>query len=64
MAPSCLALLLVRMSFGSHFGQSVPIAMHWLIGSVCPTNGCVAIGMGLPKMPPKLTCHGEVVVPW
>jgi hypothetical protein len=23
----------------------------------------MAIGMGWPKMPPKPTCHGEVVVP-
>ncbi len=33
-APSCLALLLMRISFGSHFNQPVSIAMDWLIGQV------------------------------
>jgi hypothetical protein len=32
VAPDGLALLLVPMSFGGHFGQPVPIAAHWLIG--------------------------------
>jgi hypothetical protein len=35
-APSSLALLLVQMSFGGHFGQPVPIATHWPIGQVVP----------------------------
>jgi hypothetical protein len=33
-APSSLALLLVKMSFGGHFGQPVLIATHWPIGQV------------------------------
>ena len=36
MAPGCLALLLVAMSFGGHFGQPVPIAAHWPIGQFVP----------------------------
>ena len=35
-APSSLTLLLVQMSFGGHFNQPMPIAMHWLIGQVVP----------------------------
>jgi hypothetical protein len=27
---------LVQMSFGGHFDQPVPIAMHWPIGQVVP----------------------------
>jgi hypothetical protein len=26
----------MQMSFGGHFGQPVPIAMHWLIGQDVP----------------------------
>ena len=33
-------------------------------GRSCPINGCMSIDMGWPKMPPKPTCHGEVVFPW
>jgi hypothetical protein len=35
-APSSLALLLVQMSFGGHFGQPVPTTTHWPIGQVVP----------------------------
>jgi hypothetical protein len=35
-APSSFTLLLVQMSFGGHFNQPVPIAMHWPIGQVVP----------------------------
>ncbi len=31
-----LALLLVAMSFGGHFGQPVPIAVHQPIGKLMP----------------------------
>ena len=36
VAPGGLALLLVVMSFCGHFGQPVPIAVHWLIGQFLP----------------------------
>ena len=36
VAPGGLALLLVEMSFGGHFGQPVPIAAHWPIGQFVP----------------------------
>jgi hypothetical protein len=32
VAPGSLALLLVAISFGSHFGQPVPVAVHQPIG--------------------------------
>ena len=32
VAPGGLTLLLLAMSFSGHFGQPVPITMHWLIG--------------------------------
>ena len=36
VAPGGLALLLMAMSFGGHFGQLVPIAAHRLIGQFVP----------------------------
>ena len=36
VAPGGLALLLVVMSFGGHFGQPVPIPTHPPIGQVVP----------------------------
>ena len=32
VAPGGLTLLLMAMSFGGHFGQPVPINIHWPIG--------------------------------
>ena len=48
-APSGLALLLVRMSFGGHFDQPVPIAMHWPIGQVVPYRRMRGNWHGLAK---------------
>ena len=48
-APSSLALLLVQMSFGCHFGQLVPIARHWPIGQVVPYRRMRGNGHGLAK---------------
>ena len=36
MVPSNLHCCLLGISFGGHFGQPVPIAMHRLIGQVVP----------------------------
>jgi hypothetical protein len=47
--PSSLALLLVRMSFGGHFGQPVPIAIHWPIGQVVPYQQMRGNWHGLAK---------------
>ncbi len=49
MAPSSLALLLMRMFFGGHFGQPVPIAMHGPIGQVVPYQQMLGNWHGLAK---------------
>ena len=53
VAPGGLTLLLVAMSFGSHFGQPVPIAMHWLIGYVVPYRQMCGDWRGLAKKASK-----------
>ncbi len=53
MVPSSLALLLVRMSFGGHFGQPVPISMHWPIGQVAPYQQMRGNWHGLAKKATK-----------
>jgi hypothetical protein len=37
------------MTFGSHFGQTVPIATHWPIGQVMPYQQMLGNWHGLAK---------------
>ncbi len=60
MAPEGLALLLVAMSFGSHFGQPVPIAMHPPIGQVMSYQPMCGKWHGLAKKAAKNNSSGQV----
>ena len=53
VAPGNLALLLVAMSFGGHFGQPVPITAHRPIGQFVPYRQMRGNWHGLAKKAAK-----------
>ena len=57
--PSSLTLLLVRMSFGGHFSQPVPIATHPLIGHNLPYQPMHGNWHRLAKMATKRHLHEQ-----
>ena len=60
MAPGGLELLLVAMSFGGHFGQPVPIAVHRPIGQFVPYWQMRGNWHGLAKKAAKTNLSWQV----